>query len=724
MRLFHNSFPDADPLLKNIIKAAGRILPEYANYIEIRAKVEIFRDSYSVCGADITRIDQKYPDNDLPLVSIIVPNYNHEPYLEQRLESIYSQTYQKYEVILLDDCSTDNSRDILSRYCNEHPECTRTFFNDSNSGHVFTQWERGLSLAKGELIWIAESDDWCDSDFLEKLVPSFERQSVMIAFSRSTFMKNGERESDLETYLEKTDIETASPFIISAADAVKRGFAYRNIIPNVSSAIFRNIRTIPEEILTKIKSLKLCGDWLFYLTIAKGGCIAYTPQTTNYYRLHDASTSVKIQSTQRYFEEVMSIARYLAENYRLREDTFETIADRLKIHYEEHAIGTDSAEVEHWFNISELKQIQKTRKPNVLMCGFSMVSGGGEVFPIHLANALRKKGVAVTFVDFDMDRYVPEVRTMLSPTVPLIHLSSPALIPDLIQTMDADVIHSHHGSVDRLISLLSARNSCKHVVTLHGMYETMSPSELENFLPNITRSCKKFFYISDKNLIPFREHSCFDSSAFVKVDNGLEKKSLIPVTRQELDIPPDAFVLCIVSRARLDKGWIEASEAVIQANKVSEKPIHLILVGSGEAYDKVISLKSPYLHAVGFQKDPMRYYYAADAGLLPSYFSGESFPLVIIECLFAGKPVIASNVGEIPNMLTTEDSRMAGIVFDMHRGETDSLKRIILELSNDPSRIETMSEAIPALTERLDINNVAEKYLCEYRALTQNMENS
>ena len=100
-------------------------------------------------------------------VSIIVPNYNHAEYLEERLNSIYSQTYTNYEVILLDDCSTDASRDILLRYQKMFPEKTRIIFNDVNSGRPFWQWLKGIEAAKGDLIWIAESDDYCDADFLE-----------------------------------------------------------------------------------------------------------------------------------------------------------------------------------------------------------------------------------------------------------------------------------------------------------------------------------------------------------------------------------------------------------------------------------------------------------------------------------------------------------------------------------------------------------------------------
>lgn len=98
-------------------------------------------------------------------VSIIVPNYNHARFLRKRLDSIYNQTYKNIEVILLDDCSTDNSRQILEEYQKKYAAITKLVPNVKNSGSVFKQWQKGISLATGDLIWIAESDDWCDDNF-------------------------------------------------------------------------------------------------------------------------------------------------------------------------------------------------------------------------------------------------------------------------------------------------------------------------------------------------------------------------------------------------------------------------------------------------------------------------------------------------------------------------------------------------------------------------------
>ncbi|TXN72117.1 glycosyltransferase family 2 protein, partial [Methylobacterium sp. WL8] len=144
-----------------------------------------------------TNLNGRIPDaNDefLPKVSIIVPNFNHAPYLNERLKSIYDQTYKNFEVILLDDCSYDESAKILTKFANTHKNNTRLFINKKNSGGVFNQWKKGFSLAIGELIWIAESDDYCSSDFLSELVKFFRNNAVRMAFCRTDFVQSDTRQ--------------------------------------------------------------------------------------------------------------------------------------------------------------------------------------------------------------------------------------------------------------------------------------------------------------------------------------------------------------------------------------------------------------------------------------------------------------------------------------------------------------------------------------------------
>ena len=81
-----------------------------------------------------------------PFVSVIIPNYNHAVYLDYRIESILSQTYKNVEVLILDDCSTDNSLDIVEKYRSDK-RIVAVIQNEANSGSPFAQWKKGLAMA-------------------------------------------------------------------------------------------------------------------------------------------------------------------------------------------------------------------------------------------------------------------------------------------------------------------------------------------------------------------------------------------------------------------------------------------------------------------------------------------------------------------------------------------------------------------------------------------------
>jgi len=104
---------------------------------------------------------------------VIVPNYNHARFLGRRLDSILGQTYRDFEIILLDDASTDGSAELCEQFARLH-SCT-FIHNDKNSGSAFKQWNNGIGLASGRYVWIAESDDFADERFLEVMTGTLDR---------------------------------------------------------------------------------------------------------------------------------------------------------------------------------------------------------------------------------------------------------------------------------------------------------------------------------------------------------------------------------------------------------------------------------------------------------------------------------------------------------------------------------------------------------------------
>ena len=124
----------------------------------------------------------------MPIVSVILPNYNHSKFLERRFKSILDQTFKDFELIVLDDCSTDNSREVIERY-RSHPSVSKIIYNEVNSGSTFEQWSKGFQSARGKYIWIAESDDWCEPTFLQEVVnPLLGDDGIVLSFCQALFV--------------------------------------------------------------------------------------------------------------------------------------------------------------------------------------------------------------------------------------------------------------------------------------------------------------------------------------------------------------------------------------------------------------------------------------------------------------------------------------------------------------------------------------------------------
>ena len=226
-----------------------------------------------------------------PLVSIIVPNYNHEKYLVQRLDSVFDQTYSNFEVILLDDCSLDKSQEILLEYA-KNPKVSHCVFNDTNSGNTFIQWNKGIELAKGDYIWIAESDDFCELHFLEELIqPLLQDPEIKLVYCQSNRVDEmGKITGSWINHTDDLDAELfLTNFVMEGNEFIERFLIHKNVIPNASGVLFSKKVALQLGNLDIDPVLKTCGDWLFYLKLATNNKVAYVHKSLNNFRQHSAS---------------------------------------------------------------------------------------------------------------------------------------------------------------------------------------------------------------------------------------------------------------------------------------------------------------------------------------------------------------------------------------------------------------------------------------------------
>ena len=644
----------------------------------------------------------------MPLVSVIVPNFNHARYLRDRLDSIYRQDYSHFEVILLDDASSDDSLSVLREFAERYASQTSLHVNVVNSGGVFHQWKKGLSLAQGSLIWIAESDDYCESTHLSELVRFFRNEAVALAFCRSEFVRGDELKTEWSTDEALADCLGAlvhQPFIQSAHRLVNHAWAKKNLVVNASSALFRHPGPLPLLQDEEWTRLRLCGDWIFYLNLIRGGLVGYTPKTTNYYRQHGEGTSFKTRQRDIYYQEQEVVARTVLELYRIDTDV---LAAQHQALYAEWCIArglNTEARFATFYSIERARASSRLRDPNVLMAGFALIAGGGETFPVMLANQLRQRGVPVTFFNC---RYVPTepgVREMLQRGVPLMELDHLAHIGMLCDELGIELVHSHHAWVDMTLAQCLARQpSIRQVISMHGMYEIMTPEALANIMPMLDKHIDGVVFTATKNLTPFSE-SFQTRKRFTRICNALEVKAVTPARREVLGIAERDFVFCLVARAIPEKGWEEAICAVEGANAAGlGRVVHLVLIGEGTESSRLASRAGPTVHFLGFKSNIRDYFAMADMGLLPSRFRGESAPLVLIDCLLAGRPMLASKIGEIPDMLQGECGP-AGVVIDLEDDFVIPVKQLtqwMIRLANEPVLYERIVAEVPLAAAKFD----------------------
>jgi glycosyltransferase involved in cell wall biosynthesis len=262
------------------------------------------------------------------MISVIIPNYNHEPYLEQRIDSVLNQTYRDFEVIILDDCSTDNSREVIENY-RWHEKVSQIVFNEQNSGSTFNQWEKGISLAKGEWIWIAESDDWCELNFLEEVtkdeVPS--STDIVISYCGSIVFS----ENRIIGYPKAKHFNRR----LSGLDFIREDLSKGNSINNASMCIFRK-SAVPDFQL--IREYKFCGDWLFWIMLSEKGLIIYSGKCLNYFRKHGSDVSGNSYRSGIFHKEFLEILKYLERKNHITHSQF---TNRAYIQFENTKIIDD-----------------------------------------------------------------------------------------------------------------------------------------------------------------------------------------------------------------------------------------------------------------------------------------------------------------------------------------------------------------------------------------------
>lgn len=234
-----------------------------------------------------------------PLVSVIIPNYCHSRFLDERICSVLNQTYQNFEIIILDDCSPDNgaSKAVIEKYRN-NPKVSHIEYNTCNTGNTFLQWRKGIELSQGEIIWIAESDDSCLSNMLELLVEEYVKyKDCVIAY---TSFKIANQNGVITTPRKKSALLYKLRELFTGRkhfkglNYIKRYLTIGNLIENASTAIFSKeaAMSIPQTYVDYVSA----GDYLFWIEMSKMGSVSFIDKQLSIFRRHEAVVTIKKDS--------------------------------------------------------------------------------------------------------------------------------------------------------------------------------------------------------------------------------------------------------------------------------------------------------------------------------------------------------------------------------------------------------------------------------------------
>lgn len=233
-----------------------------------------------------------------PLVSVIIPVYNCEKYIERCVNSLLEQTYKNIEIIVVDDGSTDHSGAICQKYSNNN----FIYVRQDNQGPSAAR-NRGLSLMSGEFVTFVDADDYVAPNYIQELLDLIWKYDVPIA--TCSYMKK--RNSEAKGEGDKKNVKLVE-MTLSSEDALKSLFYKREINTYSTTKLYR-VSVLHHQKFSG--NLRLGEDLQFiYDALKKVERIAYCNQELYYYCLNELGIthSFNCDVAQLHWQQLMAMA--------------------------------------------------------------------------------------------------------------------------------------------------------------------------------------------------------------------------------------------------------------------------------------------------------------------------------------------------------------------------------------------------------------------------------
>lgn len=376
--------------------------------------------------------------------------------------------------------------------------------------------------------------------------------------------------------------------------------------------------------------------------------------------------------------------------------------------------------------------------------------GGAQIFAVRLANALSKHhivflyncrptvfdgrlkkqvspSVRMAFIHYrwfwamfwvieKFFRPFPSLRKNVSKSYQSYNLKR---LERLIRRAGITVLNSHMYYADLFASQLKTRMPhLHHVISMHGCYENkfeLPVHAVSTRGRQALLNCDAVVIAAEKNRYVLQQLQIEPRVNVVKIYYGFE-----PSPSGFKPAGSTSFTFGIASRAIPEKGW----EDLIQAFQLLQKKyssIRLLLVGGG-AYQAQLVRRYGHERGIffcGHADNPIKFVRQMNVGMLPTRFKGESLPNSVIEYLSEGKPVIATHVGEIKNMITAGNA-LAGQLLEADAIQTDKLAAAMERYLLDAGLFEEHSRLAHVAFKKFDMATCVAAYFSLYQSLNKN----
>jgi glycosyltransferase involved in cell wall biosynthesis len=618
------------------------------------------------------RKDNGYLKKEKAKISVVVPSYNYEKFLTERLNSIIRQTHKPFEIIFLDDNSQDNSVELAKKILATSNIPYKIILNKENKG-CFSQWARGVHEAKGDLIWIAEADDSCELNFLETLALKFVDPEVGLAYTQS--IKIDEYGTKGDTYLPyledipAPDNRWRDDYVNTGINEIRNYLVIKNTIVNASAVVMR--RDLLLELGDKLGGgYEQAGDWFTYINILQNSKIAFSASPLNYHRFHQnniVSRSGKNseEKAKQLVSETLDIQNFILSKFSISDWRSNLALEHIKLVCRNNL----GKEIDFFPEYSERIKIFKTAdnslQKKILFFSTNDGWGGSEISCAKIAQVFSNKDFSVALCMKKhnprpeiIKKIISENRITLFERTKMADYCKSEKVRTFVKNFAPDLIFISQGHVFEGGEMMKW---CQ----LNGY-------DYVNFIPLITKQHLQIISPDEKSIIENEKY--LQLSKMIFSDNYPAKKVMekifersfdnFSVIRNAPDVPYDQtpswksgsdgfYKLIYIGRLYCLHKGLDMLLEVLAMKKWKDRPLQIMAYGEGidrkkmEEYIKEHEIENFFF--CGYTEDLATEIVKCQGAIFPSRMEGT--PIALIDALLCYRMAIVTPVGGMPEVI-------------------------------------------------------------------------